>query len=135
MSDYRSDDKPMRGSLQVNVRYTGDSKEEKDKCLEKALSQFKKIIMKEGLMNELKERESFQSPGRKRYLQRQKFYHRLSQKKEKEAHSYKKKAVWDDKKTNYNQGRPNYDPRHQSKRPNTPNSKPNRPPVNTPVHR
>lgn len=139
MGDYRNpEDAHMARPIQVIVRYTGDSKEERDKCLEKAISQFKKIIMKEGLMNELKERESFQSPGRKRYLQRQKFYYRLNQKKEKEAHSYKKKGGYDDKKQNYNNnGKSNYEPRYNNKprTNNAPNRNPVRQAVNPPVHR
>lgn len=124
MSEYRNDETPIARPIQVTVRYFGESKEDRDRCLEKALSQFKKLIMKEGLMQELKERESFQSPGRKRYLQRQKVRHRLAQDKEKEALSYKKKAVWDDKKGSYNNGKSNYDPRHQSNQTNTPNRRP-----------
>lgn len=126
----------MARPIQVTVRYTGDSKEERDKCLEKAISQFKKLVMKEGLMLELKERESFQSPGRKRYLQRQKFYYRLQQKKDK-APSYRRKAAFDDKKGAYNnyQGRPQNDRRDQGKRPFNPNYKPNRQTGNQVVQR
>lgn len=54
-------------ALEVKVRYTSDDEKQRDKDLEKALSTFKKIINKEGLMQEMREREYFKSPGRKRY--------------------------------------------------------------------
>lgn len=100
--------------ITVHVKYFGDSKEDKDKALEKALSQFKKIIQKEGLMLELRERESFVSPGRKRYLARQKFYWRLAQKKEKDSKTFRRKD-WVEKKDFNNKGgeKPHYNKPYQ----------------------
>jgi ribosomal protein S21 len=117
---YNSSETPMARPITVTVRYTGDSKEERDQSLEKALSQLKKIMTKEGLMNEIKERQYYQSDGRKRYLQRQKFYYRLDQKKEKDSR-YGKKTVSDDKNHSYKGVKSNYGHRDQPKRPNTNN--------------
>ena len=84
-------------ALEVTVRYQGDSKEDKDRALEKALQQFKKLVNREGILFEIRERGSFQSPGRKRYLQRLKSRYRMGLKKDK-APSYKKKMSFIDKK-------------------------------------
>jgi len=69
--------------LGVTVRYTGDSEEQRTLDLEKALSRFKKIISKSGLVLEVREREYYKSPSRKRYEKRKKFLYRLQLKKEK----------------------------------------------------
>jgi len=69
--------------LGVTVRYTGDSEEQKTLDLEKALSRFKKIISKSGLVLEMREREYYKSPSRKKYEKRKKFLYRLQLKKEK----------------------------------------------------
>ncbi len=84
-------------ALEVTVRYQGDSKEDKDRALEKALQQFKKLVNREGILFEVRERASFQSPGRKRYLQRLKSKYRMGLKKDKQP-SYKKKMSFVDKK-------------------------------------
>ena len=107
----RSED-GMARPITVHVKYFGDSKEDRDKALEKALSQFKKIVQKEGLMQELKDRESFVSPGRKRYLARQKFYWRLAQKKEKAEKTFRRKDYVEKKEFNdKGGGRPPYQQR------------------------
>lgn len=69
--------------LGVKVRYTGDSPEEKAEALERALSKFKKIVAKEGLIEELREREYYKSAGRKRYEKRRKLLYRNKLNKEK----------------------------------------------------
>lgn len=75
-------------SLQVKVYYTGDTKEQKDADLEKALSKFKKLIMKSGLVQELRDRAYFKSPGQKRYEKRKKFLYKLNNKKDKTEKRY-----------------------------------------------
>lgn len=59
--------KSFLGALEVTVRYTSDTPNQRDADLEKALSRFKKVLNREGLMQELKERQYFKSKGRKRY--------------------------------------------------------------------
>ena len=63
--------------LGVKVYYAGDSVEQRDSALEKALQKFKKIISKEGLIIEMRERESFKTPGRKRYERKRKWLYNL----------------------------------------------------------
>jgi len=63
--------------LEVRVR-PGRNKEEQDKNLDRALSQFKKVLEKDGLVQQMKDREYYISPGRKRYVKwRQARYKRL----------------------------------------------------------
>jgi small subunit ribosomal protein S21 len=81
-SDYRA--------LQVDVHYTGDSEEQRTADLEKAISKFKKLVMKEGILQEIKDREYFRSPGQKRYEKHKKFLYKLSRKKEKAQKRYQK---------------------------------------------
>lgn len=134
MGDNRhTDDGVSARPITVHVKYFGDSKEDKEKALEKAISQFKKIVQKEGLMQELKDRESFVSPGRKRYLARQKFYWRLAQKKEKDAKTFRRKDYVEKKDfTNKGGDRPHYNrpyqPRPQGQgRPQGQQQRPNQP--------
>lgn len=62
---YRKDnDRP--GATSVTVRYTGTSKEDRDRDLEKALALFKKIVNREGILQEIRDRESFRSNTEKR---------------------------------------------------------------------
>ena len=78
-------------ALQVEVHYTGDSKEQRTADLEKAISKFKKLIMKEGILQEVKDREHFKSPGQKRYEKHKKFLYKLNSKKEKAQKRYSNK--------------------------------------------
>ena len=68
----------------VKVIYTGDSQEQRTKDLEKALSKFKKIITKEGLMLELRDRQYFKSRSRKRYEKRRSALYRFKTDRDKE---------------------------------------------------
>ena len=77
-------------ALQVDVYYTGDSEEQRSADLEKAISKFKKLLMKEGLMQEIRDREHFKSPGQKRYEKRKKLLYKLSRKKDKSENKYSK---------------------------------------------
>jgi len=60
----------------VRVIYKGDSPEQRDRALEKALSQLKKLMDKEGITREMKERQYFKSRGRKNYEQRRTAQHK-----------------------------------------------------------
>ena len=62
----------------VKVYYTGNTEEQRTADLEKALAKFKKILTKEGKMIELREREYYKSPGRKRYENRRKRLYSLA---------------------------------------------------------
>lgn len=73
---YKKQDEPYYGSLEVKVKYTSDDPEQQTKDLDKAISKFKKLVHKEGLIQEMKEREYFKSPGRKRYEKRRDFKYR-----------------------------------------------------------
>lgn len=76
--------------LQVDIRYTGDTQEQRDADLEKGISKFKKLLMKEGIPQELRDREYFKSPGQKIYEKRKKFLYKLNQKREKVQKRYSK---------------------------------------------
>lgn len=62
---YNRDQYPTH-AMEVRVRYTGTTKEAMDKDLEKALGAFKKMITREGIMQELKDRQYFRSNTEKR---------------------------------------------------------------------
>lgn len=62
--------RPLSRGLEVRVDYRGDSEEERTKALDKALSRLKKEMMKEGVIQQMKDRQYFVSPSRKRYLKR-----------------------------------------------------------------
>ena len=92
--DYNRDgnrNKEDRMALGVKVYYTGSSEEQRTADLEKALSRFKKIINKEGLVIEIRERESYKSPGRKRYERRRKWLYNLKLNKNKVEKVYDRK--------------------------------------------
>ncbi len=65
------------GATSVTVRYTGTSKEDRDRDLEKALALFKKIINREGIIQELRDRESFRSNTERRRLKEKESKQRL----------------------------------------------------------
>ena len=68
---------------EVRVRYTGNTPQERDKDLEKALAQFKKLVNREGILVELREREYFRSPAEKLRAKRKKAIQRLRAKEKK----------------------------------------------------
>ena len=74
----RDRNKEDRIALGVKVYYTGESDEQRTSDLERALVKFKKIINKEGHLIELRERESYKSPGRKRYERKRKWLYNLN---------------------------------------------------------
>ena len=87
----RHRNKEDRIALGVRVYYTGESEEQRTQDLEKALAKFKKIINKEGLLIEAKERGSYKSPGRKRYEKKRKWLYNLEINKNKVEKTFKKK--------------------------------------------
>lgn len=62
--------------LYVQVRYNGPTKEDRDRALDRALQQLKKAIMREGLIQELRDRQYFKSKSQKRYEKRRSNIHR-----------------------------------------------------------
>ena len=92
--DYNKDrhrNREDRIVLGVKVYYTGDSEEHRTEDLEKALFKFKKIINKAGLLLEIRERESYKSPGRKRYEKKRKWIYNLKLNKNKVEKIFDKK--------------------------------------------
>ena len=74
---------------EVRVVYTGDSKEAKDVALEKALAQLKKILVRDGVLQELKDRRYFKSDSQKEYERRRTREYKQSLKKDKKPRFYK----------------------------------------------
>ena len=72
-------------ALEVEVYYTSDTTQQRDTDLEKALGQFKKLIIKEGLFQELKDRQYFKSKSRKNYEERQQMIYKRGAKKPKSS--------------------------------------------------
>lgn len=72
-----SDNYHRSSGLEVRVRYTGNTKEERDRDLEKALALFKKLVSKEGLLQELRDRESFRSNTEKRRIKQKEALQRI----------------------------------------------------------
>ncbi len=77
-------------ALEVKVYYVSDDPKQQEKDLEKALSQFKKMLIKEGLFQELKDRRYFKSRSRKQYEARQQMVYKRGAKAPKKSF-YKKK--------------------------------------------
>lgn len=65
MEKKKKRDLPKPQGLEVFVNYTGDYKKDKNQ-LEYALRDFKKKLKKSELMDELRNRESYMSPSKKR---------------------------------------------------------------------
>ncbi len=80
---YSNNQKKEFKYLEITVRYTSDDPQQRDKDLEKALGQFKKLLIKEGLFQELKDRKYFKSKSRKRYEARQQMVYKRGVKKPK----------------------------------------------------
>lgn len=63
----KKDQTPIAGGMEVYVIQTGDPKKDRAN-IDFALREFKKKIKKSGIMNELRQRESYMSPSQyKRY--------------------------------------------------------------------
>ncbi len=77
--------------LSVRVIYRGDSEEAKTQALDKALSQLKKILSKEGVTQQLKERQYFVSDSRKRYLKKKQLIYKQKTKLMKKEKKFKKR--------------------------------------------
>jgi ribosomal protein S21 len=78
-------------AMTVRVDYRGDSKEERDQALDKALNQLKKMMIREGITQELKDRQYFTSDGRKEYLKRRSRIYSLKNKKKKDFKKFRKR--------------------------------------------
>jgi len=76
---------------EVRVRYRGDSDKAKMEAVEAALSKFKKVLEKDGVMSRLKETSYFKSPGRKRYEKHKEAEYKRALKKKKFAKGYKRR--------------------------------------------
>lgn len=97
--DYRSNnrdrDQHQAFGLEVRVRYTGNTPQERDKDLEKALALFKKIVNREGILQEVRERSTFRSDAeklrdkRKKAIQRMKLHKRKHSRDSKERNDRK----------------------------------------------
>lgn len=85
--------------LEVRVNYRGTTPQERDQDLEKAIALFKKLVTREGLMVELREREYFRSDPEKRRDKRKKALQRLRKKERKNKF---KKDFKDNKDSKHN---------------------------------
>lgn len=76
MENRYNKDQYQTHAMEVRVRYTGTSKEDRDKDLEKALGAFKKLMTREGILQELKDRQYFRSNTERRRKKQQDAIHR-----------------------------------------------------------
>ncbi len=91
-NDSRDFNRPFTArGFEVRVDYRGDSEEEKTTALDKALSRLKKTLMKEGVIQQMKDRESFVSDSRKRYLKRKQLIYKRKVKELKHAKKFRRK--------------------------------------------
>ena len=81
----RRDDRQdySRSSLEIKVRYTGTTKEEKDRDLEKAIALFKKNINRDGILQEVRERRYFRTNAEKLREKKKKALQRARDRKKK----------------------------------------------------
>ncbi len=77
--------------LEIRVDYRGDNEEEKTAALDKALSRLKKILIKEGVTQQAKDREYFVSDSRKKYLKRKQLIYKRKVKELKHVKKFRRK--------------------------------------------
>lgn len=77
--------------LGVKVLYRGESADEKMQAIDRALSQLKKLLSKEGVLQEMRERRYFVSKGRQRYLKRRQIIHKRQTKLQKRNKKFRKR--------------------------------------------
>ena len=70
-------------SVEIRVRYTGSSKEDRDRDLEKAIALFKKNINRDGILQEVRDRRYFRTNAIKLREKRQKALQRARDRKKK----------------------------------------------------